>query len=94
MSRDSGDPSAYHATQKYLSTTSGRPLSFQGYQTQEHLCQGRNEDEHARGAGDVTGPMESKAPLTERSSVARRSREERLASLKGSVKRQEDISMA
>jgi hypothetical protein len=87
MSRDSGDISAYHATQRYLSMTSGRPLSYQGYQTQDHSYP-------APSAGDVNQPVEARAPMTERSSVARRSREERLASLKGTVKRQEDISMA
>ena len=87
MSRDSGDASAYHATQRYLSMTSGRPLSYQGYQTQDHSYP-------ATGAGDGHQPVDARAPMTERSSVARRSREERLASLKGTVKRQEDISMA
>lgn len=96
-SRDSGDPSAFHATQQYLSMTSGRPLSYsKPYQGQDQPYQAQ-----ARGFGDMEShaPLGADAAVTARSSMggantSRRSREDRLASLKGTVKRQEDISMA
>jgi len=100
MSRDSGDPSAYHATQTYLSMTSGRPLSYchmvGAYQPQEQPYQA-----HARDSNQYSVPLDSnrlvggEAAVTARSSMgasmmSRRSREERLASLKGTVERHED----
>ena len=91
-SRDSGYPSAYAATQKYLSLTSGRPLSSQIFPPQDAPYQAQ-----ARELGMEQGAADP--AMTARSSIgasmmSRRSREERLASLKSVVKRHDDISMA
>ena len=98
MSRESEvDPSAFQATQKYLSITSGRPLSYaQPYQAASRESGDYSHLQPLQGKGLA----HSGEPLiTQRSSMSttghstRRSREERLASLKSTVRRQEDISM-
>jgi hypothetical protein len=87
-SRDSGYPTAYDATQKYLSMTSGRPLVSQMNPPQDAPYQAQ-----AREAAEADPAMTARSSLGA-SMMSRRSREERLASLKSVVKRQDDISMA
>ena len=90
--------SAYEATQKYLSMTSGRPLSY----SEPYQAQTWESKDFSRAVDKDLRDLEASAPvtlLTSRSSVnsgqtSRRSREERLASLQGTVRRQEDLSMA
>ena len=90
--------SAYEATQKYLSMTSGRPLSY----SEPYQAQAWESKDFSRAVDKDLRDLEASAPvtlLTSRSSVnsgqtSRRSREERLASLQGTVQRQGDLSMA
>ena len=92
------DQSALHITQQYLSTTSGRPLSYQAFQPHEqpYQAQARESNDLRKNPEPIVSIDSTMMPRSARTSQqeVRRSREDRLASLKGTVNRQDEISMA